>query len=141
MYRLTGTGPVVRLDDGALIPDDPKNSDWVEFQAWCESGNEPEPAPEVDPFPALGAALRELMDNEARALGFEDILTASTFADESAVPRFQHAARALRQWRSECRDTYEGIVAQVQSGARALPTPEEMRAELPSFQGVANGIT
>jgi hypothetical protein len=29
---------VVR-DDGAWIPDDPANRDWIEYQAWCSAGN------------------------------------------------------------------------------------------------------
>lgn len=35
---------VERLSDGAAIPFDPANTDYQEFLAWCEQGNEPLPA-------------------------------------------------------------------------------------------------
>ena len=58
-YRLATEdqhGPVIRTADGAWIPNDPANMDWVEYQNWLEiEGNEPdpyEPPPENDPVPS-----------------------------------------------------------------------------------------
>lgn len=49
MYRLsTRWGGVVRLIDGATIPDDPGNGDWQAYQEWLAAGNAPDPA---DPLP------------------------------------------------------------------------------------------
>lgn len=45
MYRLTSGDAVVRLSDGASIPNDPCNADWIEYQAWRERGGTPDPAP------------------------------------------------------------------------------------------------
>lgn len=42
MYKLK-EGGVVRMYDGAHLPDDPTNRDWQEYQAWLAAGNTPQP--------------------------------------------------------------------------------------------------
>ena len=42
MYKLSNQG-VVRLIDGAKIPNNTKNKDWRKYQAWLKKGNKPEP--------------------------------------------------------------------------------------------------
>jgi hypothetical protein len=51
-YQLSPSGGVTRLDDGAAIPEDPNNRDWIAYQEWLADGNTPDPAPAVDPRPA-----------------------------------------------------------------------------------------
>ena len=34
---------ITRASDGAFIPTDPDNMDYVAFLAWCDEGNEPTP--------------------------------------------------------------------------------------------------
>ena len=52
MYKLIanpdGGNPisVMRLSDGAGIPFDPQNSDYIAFLKWIEEGNVPTPADE-----------------------------------------------------------------------------------------------
>lgn len=71
------------------------------------------------------------LDEAAVQVGYDDIKTAVTYAEEPAVPKFQAEGKALRAWRSLVWTYgYEQIDA-VQSGARSLPTPEELIAELP----------
>lgn len=41
-------GGVIRLDDGAHVPDAPDNRDWQEYQRWLADGNTPLP---TDPAP------------------------------------------------------------------------------------------
>jgi hypothetical protein len=54
MYKLSPVngGGVVRLSDGAFIPEDERNADWREYQQWVAEGGtvyaadyEPPPAP------------------------------------------------------------------------------------------------
>lgn len=42
MYKINGSG-VVRVSDGAIIPGDVGNSDYVNYLSWLEDGNTPEP--------------------------------------------------------------------------------------------------
>ncbi len=43
-YHLTETSSVMRDSDGAIIPADPRNIDWEEYQLWLSAGGEPLPA-------------------------------------------------------------------------------------------------
>lgn len=47
MYRLAKSG-VIRLIDGANIPEAPLNRDWKKYQEWLTGGNTPDP---MDPEP------------------------------------------------------------------------------------------
>ena len=43
MYKQSKNG-VIRLSDGASIPEDVKNKDWRKYLKWCQKkGNKPEP--------------------------------------------------------------------------------------------------
>lgn len=41
MYKITGNGIVIRVSDGAIIPDDADNTDYKEYLEWVELGNSP----------------------------------------------------------------------------------------------------
>jgi hypothetical protein len=67
-YQLTATDSIViRTADGASIPNDPANRDWVEYQNWLALGNVPDPY--LPPEPALPQPTNEqllLYDHENR---------------------------------------------------------------------------
>jgi len=50
MYKLTDNTQIIRISDGASIPDDPANSDYAAYLEWVEDGNTPEAA-DVPPAP------------------------------------------------------------------------------------------
>lgn len=80
---------------------------------------------------ALTAAVHAHMDDQARALNYDDIKTAVTYADEPAVPKFQAEGLVFREWRSLCWAHCYATMDAVNLGERAIPTAEELIAELP----------
>lgn len=79
------------------------------------------------------AVVQKHMDDAARALNYDDIATACTYADEPAVTKFQTEGLAFRAWRSEVWATCYVILDEVNDGSRAIPTDEELLAELPEL--------
>lgn len=101
----------------------------------------PAPAPAPEPEPptpeqirqSLVDAIQDYMGDVARMLGYDDIRTAVTYADEPAVPKFQAEGQALRAWRSLVWAACYEHLALVESAAAELPTLEEAIAMLPVF--------
>lgn len=63
-YQLSGSGGVIRLSDGAAIPDDAHNADWQAYQAWVAAGNTAIAA--STPTPAQQAAAQGAADLAAK---------------------------------------------------------------------------
>lgn len=49
-YQLTQDNTIFRLEDGAFIPSDLSNSDYVIYLNWLEEGNTPLPDPDIQPY-------------------------------------------------------------------------------------------
>jgi hypothetical protein len=61
------------------------------------------PAPTGDELKRVATRMVQAhLDAQARAMGYDDIATAITYADEPAVPQYQAEGQALRAWRSKC---------------------------------------
>lgn len=70
-YRLTSGPQVFREADGATIPNDPGNRDWIAYQAWLALGNTP------DPYVAPAAPAPSFLA--------QDLLALLTAADFTAI--------------------------------------------------------
>lgn len=92
------------------------------------------PPPSVDQIKEfLISAVQEHIDSTAAAIGYDNIYTACTYADEPAVPKFQAEGQALRAWRSQVWARCHAVLADVEAGQRGIPTAEELIAELPAL--------
>jgi hypothetical protein len=81
-YQLTATDVVIRKVDGACIPNDPANRDWIEYQEWLADGGVPDPyvPPEaVPPTPTSEQTMLYDHENRVRALEGQPPLTLKEF--------------------------------------------------------------
>lgn len=91
---------------------------------------EPSPQQKVDRY---RVAVGLHIDNKAKALGFDSIITAVTYADEPADALNQKYGAALREWRSECWQKCREVLATWQGGGEE-PTLEDLIDSLPAFE-------
>lgn len=82
----------------------------------------------------LEARVQKWLDDKARALGYDDIKSAVTYAEESAVPKFQQEGQYLRRLRSLVWARCYEILNAVQAGQRSIQTEDELIAELEALQ-------
>jgi hypothetical protein len=78
-------------------------------------------------------AIQAHMDSAAKAVGYDDIKTAVTYADEPSVAKFQAEGRAFRAWRSQCWAYGYQEMDKVLLGQRPMPTVAQMIGELPAL--------
>jgi hypothetical protein len=82
-YQLTATeNSVIRTEDGACIPNDPANRDWIEYQNWLSLGNVPDPyvpPPVVPPEPTSEQTMLYDHENRIRAQEGQPPLTLQDF--------------------------------------------------------------
>jgi hypothetical protein len=92
------------------------------------------PAPVPATVAEIRAAIQSHMDRKAQELGYDGINSAVTYADEPAVAKFQAEGIAFREWRSLVWQAGYAYLAEIQTGAKPMPTVEEAIALLPPLE-------
>lgn len=116
---------------------------YVDAQPWFEVGRDVDETRAEWDLRAKAAAVAALeqglqdivqreLDRVAQSRGYDNIFTATTYAEEASVPVFQAEGRALRAWRSKVWALCYELLAEVQAGQRPAPTADELLALLPA---------
>ncbi|MDP4300336.1 hypothetical protein [Leptothrix discophora] len=137
--------PGVWLIPAGCVEDAPPPLGDHEIARWDGTSWQVETLPMADPVEPHASTLAEILaqaeaaidrwiNDQARTLGYDSIVTAVSYADEPAVPRYQAEGRALRAWRSRVYAAAYEIRATVVAGSREMPASiEALIAELPAF--------
>lgn len=80
----------------------------------------------------LTNTVQHFLDAKAQELNYDNCLSVCSYID-TGVAKFDAEGRAFRAWRSAVWAKGYEILAQVQVGERAIPTEEELLAELPEL--------
>lgn len=78
----------------------------------------------------LVGAVQKYMDSVAKEKGYDNILSACTYAT-STNPTFAAEGQACVAWRDEVWAYCYQVLADVQAGNRTVPTKEQLISELP----------
>ena len=78
-------------------------------------------------------AVQEALDAKAVEMGFTNIFTAVTYADEPAVPAFQEDGKKLRAWRSLVWEYTYTKLAEVKTGVTPIPSIEDVLDGMPKI--------
>ena len=81
---------------------------------------------------SLTSAVQKHMDEKVKERNYDSILSLCTYAT-SPTAKFSKEGQAGVSWRDEVWAKGYAILADVESGARAIPTVDELLAELPVF--------
>lgn len=82
---------------------------------------------------ALEKAVGAYLNNAAKALGYDSIESAVSYASEPAVPTFQAEGIALRAWRSTVWAATIAALAPIKAGTAPAPTAAAFITALPAF--------
>jgi len=139
-YKLTGEGYVIKNGDMKVpivdVPGFDPNPETVAYREWLAAGGVPEPAdaPSAEEMIAsVQQAVQERLDAFARTRAYDGIMSAATYA-ASAVPKFAAEGQYAVQARDATWAACYQIMADVQAGMRAMPSVDDVLAELPALE-------
>ena len=92
------------------------------------------PEDDITPQIAISNAIQNHLDTKAQSLRYDNINAIGKYV--GYANDFQAEAESLGAWASSCWKVAEQIEVDVQSGARVMPTVDEVLAELPAYQGI-----
>lgn len=111
-----------------------KDGIWKRDPETGDIAKHPFPPPPPEEIEAQKVAIvQQHLDDAARALRYDDIKTAVTYADEPSIPKFQAEGLAFRAWRSLVWAKCYEILDEVQAGNRPIPSDDELIGELPEL--------
>lgn len=94
---------------------------------------DPPPPTEAHLITSIVSSVQSHMDQTAKSMGYDDIKTAVTYADEPAVPKFQTDGQMLRAWRSLVWEKCYALLDEVMTGEREPLDAEGVIALLPEL--------
>lgn len=121
---------VLRNDDGAHIPLDAGNSDYLAYLDWVGAGNSPSepPAPSIEEIIArFLPELQAWMDGVAQQSGYDSVVSCVSYKD-SGVAQWAQDAAAMIAWR----DAVWQWAYQQQPTLDAM-TPEQITGLTPEY--------
>lgn len=96
----------------------------------------PEPEPYVPSAEEIKQqlinAVQAHLDSVAKAKGYDNILSAVTYAGDAIVPQFDIEGQSYKTWRSQVWAFCYAYLADVQEGTKEVPTASELIALLPT---------
>jgi len=114
-----------------------------EIFARCVAGEFGEVAPYVAPVPTqtqlistVTVAIQARLDNFARERGYDGILSACTYAN-SSVNKFRVEGQCCVDLRDATWAAAYSLLDDVESGARTIPTLDDIAQELPALEWTA----
>lgn len=119
--------------NGDDLPRDEADDFNLEPGKWQLVGDEWQPvAPSTqDQIAANTVAIQAELDRQARLKGYDDIVSACTYAAQPTGSPFQAEGAAFLAWRSDVWSQAYATLAEVEAGRATMPTPEEAVAQMP----------
>jgi hypothetical protein len=133
-YQFNRFGNIIRTTDGAMIPNDAGNRDYIAVQAWIAAGNTVAAyVPSPDAVQAIFVAtVQTLLDSTAQQRNYDGILSACTYAD-STVAAFKAEGQACVAWRDAVWAQCYADLAAVRAGTMPQPSIDTFLAGLPKL--------
>jgi hypothetical protein len=131
----TDNGPFIQRQDGACIPRDPLNADYMVFREWLEEGNRAEqpPGPDLaERMLILLAGVDAHLHAPAKLKGYDTIRSAALRAGYQGP--FHDEGIAFATWMDACYARCYQLLAKFQAGEIPEPTLEELLALLPKLE-------
>lgn len=91
----------------------------------------PPPPTKEQRIAANTAAVQAELDRQAQAKGYDNIVSACSYAAQPSGAPFQAEGAAFLKWRSDVWSQAYATLAEVKAGTRPMPTPAESVAAMP----------